>query len=155
MCVCLCACLQVQAAQAYDRAAIQQKGIDACTNFHLSNYVAEGLLSPEQVSQGVARGILQPEELQTPSPTQPLPAPTAAAAPPPLTPWWAAPSSSQPTPSSTVSLEQPQTSARTLSNSSASQLADAFMDVLASPQTVLLHLQQELANPKVEEPMEE
>jgi hypothetical protein len=57
---------EFEAAQSYDRAAIEQKGIHAFTNFHLCEYLDE--LSPEQIQQALKEGILTEADIN-PSPS--------------------------------------------------------------------------------------
>ncbi|GAB4815044.1 hypothetical protein N2152v2_002090 [Parachlorella kessleri] len=148
---------EVQAAMVYDKAAIAQKGVDAVTNFHLSEYLE--VLDYSQVMEALQRGILTPGDLARLSPThqqhplsphsQQQVAPLAQVA---LTPEWApamaaaAEATAPPTPS----LDTP---------GSEVQLADTLMDCLLSggadsPQTVLLHLPAQAAERKAgtEEP---
>ncbi|KAK9916825.1 hypothetical protein WJX75_007474 [Coccomyxa subellipsoidea] len=47
---------ELEAAQAYDRESVERKGIDAVTNFDLSEYSA--LLSPEDQDLAVQRGLI-------------------------------------------------------------------------------------------------
>ncbi|KDD73610.1 hypothetical protein H632_c2006p0, partial [Helicosporidium sp. ATCC 50920] len=47
---------EVEAAQAYDRAAIAQRGLEAQTNFHIAEYLAE--LAPDLQRKARARGML-------------------------------------------------------------------------------------------------
>lgn len=53
---------EVQAARAYDRAAIAQKGVAALTNFALAEYLDE--LSPELAAEAVSRGLIDPADLE-------------------------------------------------------------------------------------------
>ena len=57
---------EFEAAQSYDRAAIEQKSIHAFTNFHLCEYLDE--LSPEQIQQALKEGILTEADIN-PSPS--------------------------------------------------------------------------------------
>lgn len=75
---------EVQAARAYDRAAIAQKGIDAQTNFALCEYLEE--LGPEAAARAAARGLLGGgtaggAETPAATPTQPPQPPRAGLAP--------------------------------------------------------------------------
>jgi hypothetical protein len=47
---------EVEAAQAYDRESVLRKGINAITNFDLSEYTS--LLSPEDAAIAVHRGLI-------------------------------------------------------------------------------------------------
>lgn len=50
----------MEAAQAYDRESVLRKGVEAITNFDLSEYI--GLLSPEDEAIAVQRGLISNSE---------------------------------------------------------------------------------------------
>lgn len=52
----------------YDRAAIAQKGIEAVTNFHLSEYL--DVLTEEQIAEALQQSILVPEDFMKDSDPQ-------------------------------------------------------------------------------------
>lgn len=72
---------ELAAAQAYDRAAIAQKGVEAATNFHLSEYLE--LLTPAQVAEACQLGIITLADLvPLQQPLEQLPPAEQMAAPP-------------------------------------------------------------------------